>query len=286
MAIVPFPLHPLTYLAVQKSTIILLLAFTSPDSILRPLLFPVLVFCNYCLLPLYNLHIPRSAWVAYISGEVLIGLLDYVEKLLLSQWSFEDHGPSAEIRKRSGQGKRQSRRAGVTEALGKGHAITPLPLGSSHEGVWDRLKFGVWVAVSHRYIGSPYQARNVPPYSASDPSYVPTRRIFLLRRGLVFLACYLITDILVQGNQPDQNPVVFAETHVPFFTRLHDVSANEILTRITTTIGFWFGAYCSIQAYYSAMAFIAVASGFSSPAERRPFFGSLGNAYTIRGFWG
>ena len=106
MAVAQFPIHPLTYLAIQKSTIILLLAFTPPNSILRPLLFPVFVVCNYCLLPLYNLYILRSAWVAFFSGEVLIGLFDYVEKLLLSQWSFEDHGPSAEIRKTKWAGEK------------------------------------------------------------------------------------------------------------------------------------------------------------------------------------
>lgn len=34
------------------------------------------------------------------------------------------------------------------------------------------------------------------------------------------------------------------------------------------------------------MTFITVASGFSSPTKRRPFFDSLGDAYTNCGFWG
>lgn len=103
---VQFPPHPLIYLAVQNSTIILPLAFTPLIPILRPWLFPVCVACDYCLLPSHNLYIPRSAWVAYFSGDVLIGPLDYIDRLLLIQWSFEDHGPSAEIRKRNGPGKR------------------------------------------------------------------------------------------------------------------------------------------------------------------------------------
>lgn len=130
-----------------------------------------------------------------------------------------------------GRGKGQSNKAAATKTLGEGHSIAPCPLSSSEERVWDHLKFQVWVAVYHRYTGSPCQKRHVLLYSASDYSHVPTRRTFPLRGDLVFLACYLITDILVQGSQPDMNLILFAERHVRFFTRLDDVSADEILTR-------------------------------------------------------
>ena len=133
-----FPLHPLAYLAIQKSTIILLLAFTSPDSLLRYALLPVLVVCNYCLIPSYTFYIPRSPWIPFIAGEVLMSLLDYIEKLLLSQWSFEDHGPSAEINKRRFNQKEQSNEAATrakiedrTFKLMKGDKHTGSGMGSS-----------------------------------------------------------------------------------------------------------------------------------------------------------
>ena len=81
------PPFPIIYLVLQKSLIALLVAFTPQGSILRPIIFPLLVLYNYHLLPTYVSYIPRSPWINIVSGEILTELLDYLEKLLLSQWS-------------------------------------------------------------------------------------------------------------------------------------------------------------------------------------------------------
>ena len=281
-----FLLHPLIYLVLQKSTIIVLLAFTSPKSLIRPSLFPILVVCNYHLLYSYTQFIPRSTWIGFISGEILTGILSYLEKLLLSKWSFEDNGP---VHKET----EPQRSEGRTNPSDKHHLIpnAPFTIPSrilGRDTIWTRLKFGTWVAESYRYIATPYQARNTPPYSISHPTYMPSRHAFLLRRGTVSLTCYLAVDLLLLGNQPALNPVIYAPEHVPFFPRLrtHNLLPNEILTRVSTTLGFWIGAYLTIQCYYSTTAFLAVAFGFLTPADRRPTFGSPTDAYTIRRFWG
>ena len=268
-----FTLHPLFYLAFQKAILILLLGFTSSESILRPASLPLLILCNYYLISSYTLYIPRSHWIDFITGEVQCGLLDHIEKLLLSRWSFEIRGPSAEI------GKRRE--------LGEGKEIGAfIQKSSTGDETWDRLRFGTWAAISSRYISSPYQARNVPPYSTSDPSYIPSRRVFLLQRVATFLISYVLTDLLVRVSQSYRNHIVFGKSYVPFYTRRDEVTAEEVLIRVGTTIGFWLGAYTSIQAYHSATGLIAVASGLLDPADWRPMFGSLSNAYTLRGFWG
>ncbi|KAF4634714.1 hypothetical protein G7Y89_g3384 [Cudoniella acicularis] len=282
-------LHPLIYLVIQKSLIIFLLAFTTPGSILRPALFPAVLMGNYYLLPTYTLRIPRLAWIGFVSGEILTGPLDYLEKLLISQWSFGHYGPSAEIGSktradRQDKPSREHTARSPNSALDKENSGWATTLASS----WKRLKFGTWVAISNRYIGSPYQARNTPPYSTSNPNYVPSRSAYLLRRGTVFLACYLIINVLLLGNQPALNPIIYAETEVPFFPRLsrHEITPEEIFTRVSTTLGFWIGAYFTIQGYYSATGFLSVASGLSSQKDRRPTFGSPQDAYSIRRFWG
>ena len=284
-----FSIHPLAFLAIQKSTIIALLAFTPSGSILRPSLFPVLLICNYKLLHSYTLYIPRSAWIGFVSGEILAGPLDYMEKLLLSRWNFSDKGPSGETStldatrnkdggRVSGEKRKQAQRAAL---------FTPSP---SLTDTWERVKFGTWVAMSSRYINSPYQARNTPPYSTSNPASIPSRRTFLLRCSSIFLACYLVTDLLLLGNRPASNPILYAQEQALLFPRLltHDlhVPAANFLTRCSTTLGFWFGGYVIIQGYYSAAAFLAVGFGFTTSADCRPIFGSLGDAYTIRRFWG
>ena len=274
MATTQLPVSPLIYLPIQLSLIASLAAFSSPTSFLRPALLPILVICNYMLLSTYSSYITRKPWIAFVSGATLSQLLDYVEKLLLSQWSYECYGPSAQtVRKEKADKHRDS--------------ISFPSRRSEPEGtIWDRLKFGCWVAVSSRYIASPFQARNVPPYSYSDPSFVPTRSSFILNKAAVLVTCYCIMDLLAQGDQPDKNPIVYAENHVRFFTRLGDVTVEEIVTRTMTSVFFWFGSYIVIEGYYAGLALLSVASGFDRPELWRPNFGPLSQIYTIRGFWG
>lgn len=277
-------IHPLLYLVLQKFLTASLLAFTSPDSIFRPAFFPVVLIGNYYLFSTYDLYIPRSAWVAFVSGEILTGILDYLEKILISQWNFEQNGPRIGNQKGAGSVLGEEKQT-------ENNKDTINPDSTSHKmdsQLWKRLKFGAWVTISHRYIGTPHQARNTPPYSTSNPHYIPSKAAYLLRRSSVFLACYLITDLLLLGSQPELNPILYAESNVPLFHRFlnHEVTSQEVFTRVTTTIGFWVGASFTIQGFYSATGFLAVAFGFFSPRDRRPTFGSLGDAYSIRRFWG
>ena len=268
-----FILYHLFYLAFQKAILILLLGFTSSDSILRSASLPILIFRNYYLTFSYTPYAPRWPWIDIVLWDVQCGLLDHIEKILLSRWTFEIRGPSAEIAKR--------------RELGEGKEIKAfIEKSSTGDETWDRLKFGTWTAFSSRYVGSPYQARNVPPYSTSDPSYIPSRRVFILQRGATILLCYFLTDLFFRVSQSYHNHVIFAESYVPVYARLDEVTAEEVLIRVLSTTGFWFGAYTTIQAYHSATALIAVASGLMTPADWRPIFGSLGDAYTLRGFWG
>ena len=265
MATIQSPVSPLVYLPAQKSLTAFLVAFTSPDSFLRPLFLPILFVCNYALIPNYLSYISRPPWAGFISGATLDGFLEYIEKVNLSQWSYVNYGPSPTKSDNRPSSTRQRKQEGTT---------------------WERLKFGYWVALSTRYIGSPYQARNVPPYSYSNPSYIPSRSAFLLKRASIFILCYLVIDIMSQLNQPLTNPTTYAEGSVPFFTRLQDITIDELVTRTMTTIFYWFGLYVIVQGYYSGLAFLSVASGLDHPGLWRPFNGPLSQAYTIRGFWG
>lgn len=269
----PFTLYYLLYLAFQKAILILLLGFTVSHSILRSASLPLLIFCNYHLTFAYTLSVPSGPWIDVIVWNVHCGLLDHIEKLVLSQWSFEIRSPSAEIAKRREVGEGKKIKAYIED-------------NSKGDDTWNRLRFGTWVAFSSRYIGSPYQTRNVSPYSTSNPSYIPSRRIFLLQRGAIILFSYVLTDFFVRVSRSHRNDSVFAETHVPIYARLDEVTAEEVLIRVGTTTGFWLGAYAAIQAYHSATALIAVALDLMTPADWRPIFGSLSDAYTLRGFWG
>ena len=267
------PPFPVIYLIFQKSLIALLVAFSPQGSILRPMILPLLVLYNYFLLPTYVSYIPRSPWIAFVSGEILSELLDYVEKLLLSQWNFETYGPGVAASKAKKADKEEIKRPAPDEQRNRGR------------GIWKRLKFGAWVTISARYIGSPYQARNVPPYSNLNPFFVPARSAFLLKWLIKFVVCYLVIDVLAQSNQPEKNPISYAESRVPFFSRLAEVTIEELMTRIVTTIFYWIGGYVVVQGYFTSLALLSVSSGLDRPELWRPNFGPLSEAYTVRGFW-
>lgn len=267
------PPFPVIYLVFQKFLITLLVAFSPQGSILRPIIFPFLVLNNYYLLPIYVSYIPRSPWIAFISGEILGELLDYLEKLLLSQWSFETYGPSVAAPTAKKADKETIKRPVPDEQTDRGREI------------WERLKFGAWVTISTRYIGSPYQARNVPPYSKLNPFFVPSRLEFLLMRSAKFIICYLVLDVLAQANQPERTPIIYGESYVPFFSRLAEVTIEESMTRIFTSLFYWIGGYAAVQGYYTGLALLSVSSGLDRPELWRPNLGSLSEAYTIRRFW-
>ena len=274
MATTQLSFSPLIYLPFQLSLIALLIAFSSPSSFLRPCLLPILVICNYTLLSTYSSYITRTPWIGFVSGATLGQLLDYIEKLLLSQWSYENYGPKTQTVK--------------SQKAEKGWDSNNFSSRRSRLGdtILDRLKFGVWAASSNRYIASPYQSRNVPPYSYSDPSFVPTRSNFLLKKAVILAACYFAIDILAQGDQPDKNPILYGVNRVYFFRRLDDVTMEEFITRTITSVFYWVGSYLVVQGYYTGLAWLSVASGFDRPELWRPNFGPLSQVYTVRGFWG
>lgn len=267
-------IHPLALYFVQKTTIILLLAFTSPSSLLRHAPFPVLLSVSFALLPHYSLHVKEPENILAVAGEVLMGHMEYLEKLLLSQWSFEDYGPIAEIR----------RTPKLRDRLEK----NPHAKGSPPAGLLPRLRFAFWAGTSQRYIKTPHQTLHTPPYSASHPAYIPSRTVFLVRKALIVLSCILLLDVVALSGLTPKDPAAYSHENSGLFPRLWrgDWSDQWGVTRMRSTFGFWTENGVGIQAYYSTLTALGVALHFSSPADRRPVFGSVAKACTLRGYWG
>ncbi len=284
----PTHTHPLTFFFIQQGIIIILATCTSPTSLLRPTLFPFVLLWNYYIIHSYPLYYDRRPWVMILAFHTLIGPLQYLEKLLLSQWSFDHAGPSVQAIRRN---KKHTQNGRPFEAMcaGSKHSQKAFFYSFSFDTVnawWDRLRFGIWTTCSNRYIGSPYQARNTPPYSSSDPTFVPRRQSFLLRRGSLLLASFLLIDFFAHRSPLGGDLTIFDEKHVRFLTRFQQVDKEEMVTRVTMSVGGWIGGYFIIQIVYGLPGFIAVAGGLTSPASVRPVFGSFKNADSIRGFWG
>lgn len=274
--------NPLSLIIFQRLTIALLVAFTSKVSPLRSFILPILVAWNIYLLPRYHDSILRLPWMAFLIGETLGGVLHYAEKVLIRRWSFEnDH----EIPESSSWSSKENH----AHDPGCGTKVNLDQDGSQKARIWKRLRFGLYIAFSDRYIASSYETSHTPPYSHSRPSYIPSRFRFLVRKFTTITTCYLISDFLTLKNKPSLNPILYASSKIPFFSRIWHgtLTAEELIVRTTTSIGVWFGAYWAIQGFYSLWSFIAVLIGVSRPELERPMFGNvIREASTLRGFWG
>lgn len=268
-------LHPLAVYLFETTTAAFILAFTSPSSPLRLAALPLQVVCVVILIQNSLHRTGRIFWASYFAGSGITCLLHSIETALLSRWSFETKNrslcpPGLWTKTTAGRGNGNNKRNTVSGGT-----------------FWDRLRFGYRAVFSYRNIGTSDEVKNVPPFSTSNPKYIPSRRQFLLHKATIFLTCYTILDLATSGPpQPDVNAINFSARKVPLLSRLSTVSSEDLIIRLATTVGLWVSLYCVIQAGTSLYAFICVALNIDEPKDWRPSFGSLKEAYSVRRFWG
>ena len=112
---------------------------------------------------------------------------------------------------------------------------------------------------------------------------MPSRSESLRQKVKIFVLCYIVLDLAGFGAQPEKNPILYAPGRVRF---LGNQSGEQLLVRLTTTLGFWVSLYASAQMYSSIVPFLGVACGLIKVESWPPTFGPIKEAYTIRQFWG
>lgn len=270
--------HPLLLLAAEILSIALVTGFTPPSSPLRIAVLVLLSLCVWRAIPTCTEQISRNPWAAFVAGYLATFLIHYASTAVLSRWSFDDQGPSP-ISAPSVESRGAKSGTIINGKPGRKRSADDDLVAT----FWDRLKFGFQVATTFRYIGTPYQARNVPHFSASDPNYVPSRLNFLSRKAIIFLLSFTVLDLTNLGADV---PLDFSPETIPLFTRVSHVTGQQLLTRLMTTLGYGI-AVCSFQQLiHSIWALIDVGFGFSKVESWRPLLGSPEEAYTIRRFWG
>ena len=260
--------NPLILLLVQFMATALIIGFTTPTSVLRVAALPLVATCCAICVASSKAFLARSPWAATVGGYSVTYLLQYIALALLSGCSYEADGPDSALAPRHGAER---------EDGGKPR--------TAYRAFRSRFAFGVSAASSFRWVGTKREVKNVPHFSASDPSYVPARGKFLCHAAARILACYLVIDLMGLGHDVEANMVNFDSTKIPFFTRLGEVSLAEFFTRLFVTLGAGLGIYCCQQGLQSILAFTTVALGLSKPEDWRPRFGAMRDAYTIRRFW-
>lgn len=256
--------HPITLYFLQTNLIAIVLGFTAPNSAIRPLAFPVLLVLLWLLVCNCFARTQNVFWATVLGGGSAAYAFQYIEAGLLSQWNFESQGPQ---------------RPTTKSGLAKGQCRLP-------STPWQRLRFGYYATFSYRCCGTRHEVKNVPPFSFTDRSYVPTRRRFLLRFLRNYIISYLIIDALTVFGNAEASAGLYAAKKIPFLFRLKLVSLEEIAIRIVSTVIFWGASYLTILVCFAAPAILGVALGLTEVSWWHPLMGSIANAYSIRQFWG
>lgn len=152
-----------------------------------------------------------------------------------------------------------------------------------------KLAFGIWIALplGPRLVNTLWQVTGTPEFPARR---VPSRSELLRKAILRRITCLLIFDLVATINGKDDptnktNQELFDWSRVPLFARLSAISGQEILVRMGVSFFMWLIGYCVVQAIYSAMEIIAIASGLTGVEGWKPLFGSLSGCWSIRQFW-
>ena len=133
-----------------------------------------------------------------------------------------------------------------------------------------------------RRVGTRWQVKNIPASSNSGPKSM-SRLPFVLRRLTTIMFAYLILDTMISGPSPDlalvsrQKETLFKPT---------DLSMEDVVFRIVGTLSFWLSSALINLILTNGAAILSVLSRLTTPVDCPPLYGSIGEAYSIRHFWG
>lgn len=126
--------------------------------------------------------------------------------------------------------------------------------------------------------------KELPPFSAGESEYVPSRGTFLLARIWTF--AWTTSAYATVHNYPlNLWTDDFESPKHQLLRRLPDVSAREWVILFYISIYTWFMPYCLFTAAHSLASVFAVAFG-DAPINWRPLFGDIREAYTVQRFFG
>ncbi|RBA17527.1 hypothetical protein FPRO05_11242 [Fusarium proliferatum] len=155
---------------------------------------------------------------------------------------------------------------------------------SGNGSFFSRLIWAIAMQWNLRRIKTSRPARNTPPFSSKDPSYIPSRGRFLLNRIAVILAS--IAYMAIIGLQPQPTREDLSSDRVRFFSRLNEVTLYELLQRAISTVTWLSGIGTTSEICYNVIAVVLVGLGLSEPVMWPSWFGSFTEAYSVRRWWG
>ena len=263
--------YPWTLIGVQL-LIFALVGFTKASSWLRPSAVALLLAVCVLLETTAHERLDNRSWKCIATVLAITIPLTAIANYLVDNVNFASGGPE-----RGSVQNISSNPVVAAQAKRGRNGISSRPQPS-------RFWFAVDQASSRRRIGTPWQIKNVPPFSSRDPSYVPSRSSFLLRTARSIFFCQLIWYIGSTQQLPDATLVAINKQ--PLVSRFREVTAEEIAFRAGCTAISYVQIVATLKIFPHVFGFVAVASGLSEPAAWPPSFGALSELYSIRQFWG
>ena len=263
--------YPWTLLGAQL-LVFALVGFTKPSSPLRP--FAVALLLALCILLEATVHerLDNRAWKCIAATLAITIPLTAVANYIVDNVNFAAGGPERGVVQNT-----SSNRVAAAQDEKEKSSISSRPQSS-------KFWFAVEQVTSRRRIGTPWQVKNVPPFSSRDAGHVPSRSAFLLKTAASIFYCHLIWYIGSTQQLPDAALVAIGKQ--PLISRFREVTKEEILFRTACTASSYVQIVATLKTFPHVFGFIAVASGLSEPAAWPPSFGALSELYSIRQFWG
>ena len=232
----------------------------------------MLIFLAACV-PIYIRILQNYAGTTGFAGRTTAGAMFWnivtcFDRLILEGWDYEHYGPP------------------VSKAYAeKGSQKSVKPVEKNVQFSGTRMEFGSEVTGNPRGIGTSWEAKNVPPFSRIDPSFIPSRTAFLLAQAVTIVGTYQLNNFTVE-TMAGVDPTYLADSYVPLLTRLPSVSYAEFHARVVISIGYWIVQYCNMQFFCSLFGVSGVLTNPKNLRLWRPLFGPPSDAMTIRDAWG
>ncbi|SPO01745.1 related to TRI7 - trichothecene biosynthesis gene cluster [Cephalotrichum gorgonifer] len=269
--------HPLVISTFHQFLFIFIAGFTSARSILRPLGFIVYLLTTWFSLSMFDDYVQAPGWVARTVASAFPQIsLTFFERMIVRKITFEVHGNNVA----SGEAPKGTTTNGNAKGAGSAAKLGPGKI----SGFRSRYAFGQQVASSMRGLGTPWEIKHIHHFDSRDPTFLPSRGMFIVRNLLKVVACYFGHRFCITTQLNLDHSLMLPE-HVPFLRRIGELSATEVGLRYIATVTTVLSIYCFIQGGYSLGAAASVMLNSKAIKDWRPIFGDLSDAYCLRNFW-
>lgn len=154
----------------------------------------------------------------------------------------------------------------------------------------EKISWALTQTFDLRLIDTQWEVPNVPPFSQHSAAWVPSKKRFLARALATCTVSFLLLDAIglaAERGSVEQNQILFAQERVGFLRRLQYVRwQEEVALRFVSAGMFYVVTFLLYLGVYAAVGAVMVGLGLSKVRRWRSIFGRVGDAWSVRRFWG